>query len=1038
MMKATYILLPLIMSWFINSGSASAQVLETRIESILQNMTIEEKIKQLHGYNLMKTSDNTRLDIPGFYYSDGPHGVRDADAASYPADWDKLATSFPVSIAIASTWDTCLARRMAIVMSKEFRAKLHNHQLGPSLYLCNDPRNGRSAESYGEDPYLCALMGVATVKGIQSTGLIANIKSYICENAQATRFTDDITINRRMLMEHWGMPFRYAIQYANALSIMSAYVAVNGHKASHSSELNQEILRQYWGYPYYMVSDWGSAFETIPSITSGCDIAMGNWGYRDELPWLVQNGIISETLIDRAVRNVLRTKIISGLIDYYPCGSLANLNSFEVQQLNYEAALKSLILLKNDNNILPLNDKTASSVALIGPSANVAQLDGIGSSFVFPYYSVSPKQGIEAKLGAWRVNYSKGCDINSADTSGFADALTKAAISEYVIFVGGLDLTQEGEGLDRLNESVELPQIQQILINRLSQVNPNVIVVLKSGGICSVSESIHNIKGLLYAFYPGQEGGNAIADVLFGYYNPGGKLPVSMPCGDDQLPERNANFNDDWGGGYRWMDKQNLTPLFPFGYGLSYTSFNISNLEIQNSDISSGSPLHFSVDISNTGTMKGEEVLQAYISYNGALPDMPVKQLKSFQRVTVMPGQQKTISFSIKPEEFYVYDETINSYVIPEGSYSLYVGNSSASLNLNAVLNVSNITTLPDLEISDILSVPAFVQQGDTVFFTANVLNKGNASTDENTQVEISFFVNGEFVQGSEHFTGLIKPGGMAQISASSGYWIASVPGTYSVEAIVNPTLIISETNTDNNSTLKQLIVNPRNTEIAEKNLAWRKPVSASSTQSGYNTFDVNDGYLTSRWASELFLDNQWICIDLQDYYMIDEITIRWEEAYAKEYNVLLSNDYKNWDTVARIQFSNGEIDKIPIFSHGKYIKIDCISRGTPWGFSIYEIEATGLLATNMANNSLVAEYIRLYPNPAKDNIYIELFSEGTSSISLQDITGRILLRKDLNHSFAGKRIITLPLQSMNICSGLYLIVLSNSNGTVVQKVLIK
>jgi beta-glucosidase len=390
-------------------------------------------------------------------------------------------------------------------------------------------------------------------------------KHYNCNHRENGRETNNITISQKLLMEQAGLQFRTAVQEGGALSVMNAYNLVNGLKSAHNPSLLTTILRTSWGFPFYVVSDWGAIWNAENAIEAGTDICMGSDHYQNNLPSLVSSGAVTMPVLDAAVRRVLRTKALAGLLDYLPPGNPSDLNSTEHQQLCLEAGRKSIVLLKNEENILPLNPDSITTVAVIGPNAPVAPIDGSGSSYVTPVYSVTPLQGVTRILGSARVRYAKGCDINSADTTQFAAALSAASGADAVLFFGGLDPSQEGEGFDRVGGSIDLPGKQQDLINRLASVNPKIIVSLFSGGICGIQRAIANIKGLIYGFYPGQEVGNAVAEVIFGAYNPGGKLPVTFPFNTSQLPAWNDNLNDDYGGGYRWFEAQSITPQFAFG-----------------------------------------------------------------------------------------------------------------------------------------------------------------------------------------------------------------------------------------------------------------------------------------------------------------------------------------------------------------------------------------------------------------------------------------------------------------------------------------
>jgi beta-glucosidase len=665
---------------------------EDLINSLLSQMTVAEKIAQLHGSDWMDTADNARLGIPGFRMADGPHGVRDGPA-----------TSFPVGIAMAATWDPELLERVGIALGEEFRGKGRNQALGPCIDLTRDPRNGRSPESAGEEPYLAGKVGAALVRGIQSTHAIATVKHFAAKNHQTNRTTSNYVMDARTLRELYGMPFRMAVQRGGAWSVMSSYNWINGRPNSAHYELLTRMLRDEWGYQYYVVSDWDSIYlSATQTINAGCDLEMPHVPgiFSTELPDAISNGEVTTDTLNEAVRRVLRTKLVAGLLDNYPPGHPDDVCSQEHRNLALEVAHKSIVLLKNEGHILPLTRTTPFTIALIGPSADVARLDGTGSSVVAPCYTTTLKQAIENRaVPTVTLIYAKGCDVNSADASGFAAAIDAAQKADVVIFVGGLDDTQEGEGLDRVGGSVQLPGQQQALVNALAAVNPNLIVVLESGGIVALEQCFDSIKGLVYTFYPGQEGGNAIADVLFGNVNPGGKLPVTMPISDTQLPAwEDLNFTDDVvdGFGYRRFDSLRLAPQYAFGYGLSYTTFGYGNLSVTPTVASADTPICVSVDVTNTGSLSGDEVVQLYLSVDFAAPHtgvvvpMPVKQLRGFERITLAAGQTKTITFTLGPEELAFWSISDDSFRVEAGTYTVRGGGSSDHLPLAGTFRLTS------------------------------------------------------------------------------------------------------------------------------------------------------------------------------------------------------------------------------------------------------------------------------------------------------------------------------------------------------------
>lgn len=1024
----TFIFLPLILFVLVSvTYPASAQTLEDRTNSILSQMTVAEKIKQLHKEGGFNTADNTRLGIPGFIMADGPHGVRDG-----------AATSFPVTIGMASTWDVELAERVGLALGREFRGKGKHQALGPSMDLCRDPRNGRSAETGGEDPFLAGKITTAMIRGIQSTGAIATAKHFNANHRENGRETNNIIISQRLLMDQAGLQFRMAAQEGNALSIMNAYNLINGQKSAESPNLLTTILRTHWRYPFYVVSDWGAVWNTRNAITAGTDICMGSDHYQNDLPGLVQNGVVPMSVIDEAVRRVLRVKGLAGMLDYVPFGNPGDVNSVAHQQLCLEAGRKSLVLLKNDG-ILPLNSSTLNSIAIIGPSAAVLQIDGSGSAYVTPFYTITPLQGVQRIVGTGRVRYAKGCDINSVDTSGFAAALQAASGADAVLFVGGLDPSQEGEGFDRIGGTIELPGRQKELIRRIADVNPNVILTIFSGGICGVDEVLGNIRGLIYAFYPGQEGGAALADVLFGLYNPGGKLPVTMPTSTSQLPPWNDNLNDDYGGGYRWYDAQLLTPRYAFGFGLSYTTFSYSNFSISPSPSALGQPITARVDVRNSGSRTGDEVVQLYITKT--VGSLPMKELKAFKRVTLNPNETQTVTFTITPEELYSYQESTGRYEVAAGSYPVRVGGSSDNLPLGGVVQIQPAPQKPDLRVTRIWSVPAYPVPGDSVIFLASVKNEGTGPTPQGVAINARFSVNGLPVSYSDEIGEPVPAGGMALICANRGVagsnrWVAGQTGTFSIDCILDPENTIDETREDNNTASST----GRTYPPPPVNLALRKAVTVSSVQvPGLEGPNAVDGNMGTRWSSE-FTDPQTITVDLGSLYRLNEVVIFWEAAFARSYVLMLSTDGTQWTVAYDETSGDGGIDLISLSTTARYVRIVGLQRGTQWGYSIYEILVHGDEVTQAKDKAGVPYESRLYqnyPNPFNPSTTItyDVGQEGPVTVEVFTLLGEHLATLADSRHAAGT--YSVQWNATDIPSGVYLVRLKTVTFSGVNKVLL-
>jgi beta-glucosidase len=790
--------------------------LEQRLDMLLGKMSMQEKIEQLYYL----TDSNARLNIPQFTGSDGPHGI---------GNNAKGFSSFPVTIAMAATWDPALITKVGRAISLEQAARGKDRIAGPTLDMLIDPRIGRAPETIGEDPFLGGRISAAFVQGQNTTSVFGSVKHYNLNTYEINRRTNDYLSDERSLVEFWGAHWKRTIQYGGAISVMCAYNWVNGDKCAENKYMIKTLLRDHWGFNYYTMSDWGGFKETGKALNAELDFCEGNDLYIKELPVGIKSGLYDSSLVERATRNVLRTKIISGMTDGVPVISKAVIDSKEHRELVYESGLKGLVLLKNEKGILPLKKEQLTSVAVIGPNAGFLPLDGNSSSKVWPSYRITVAQAMKKVLGDDRVNFVKGCNINDQDKSQFSAAIEAAKKSQYVVFVGGLDSTVEGEGYfldkeadekgggsvtrpDRPSQTVLLPGMQNELINAIAKVNPNIILVVISGGTCSVTPVIKNVKGLLYAFYPGQEGGRAIADVLLGNYNPSGKLPATIPKDDSQIIPISADFRNmvTKGVGYRWFDSQHITPEFAFGAGISYTTFSYSNIKINKPTANLGELIEVAVDIKNTGKRMGEEVVQLYLSTGKIIPalTMPAKQLRGFQKISLNPGETKRITFQLTPEELYIYNEQTKMYQVPSGEFIVQVGGASDRLPLKAAFNLRPANGKADLLVTNIRTMPTFPKVGEPVFFMASLINKGTAATQKGDKHLIRFYVDGKEVAHYYSTAASIPAGGM-ELACAQGVngknWVAP-KGIFTIKAMID-VLDSNDLNKQNNVCEGQLIV---------------------------------------------------------------------------------------------------------------------------------------------------------------------------------------------------------------------------------------
>lgn len=790
--------------------------LEQHLDTLLSGMSMQEKIEQLYYL----TDGNKRLNIPQFTGSDGPHGI---------GNGAKGFSCFPVTIAMAATWDPELITRVGRAISMEQASRGRDRIAGPTLDLLIDPRIGRAAESIGEDPFLGGRISEAFVLGQNSTSVFGSVKHYNLNTYEINRRTNNYLSDERSLVEFWGYHWKRTIQVGGAFSVMCAYNWVNGDKCAENSFLIKDLLRDHWGFTYYTMCDWGGFSETGKALKAELDFCEGNDLYINELPIGVAEGIFDSTLVERATRNVLRTKLVSGMLDGVPEISKSVIDNREHRELVYESGLKSLVLLKNEGHILPLDREQVKNMAVIGPNAGHLPLDGSSSSQVLPSYRISVEKALTSMLGQSRVSYVKGCSVNDQNKSGFAKALEAAKNAEQVIFVAGLDSTVEGEGYffnkeadekgggsvtrpDRQSGTVLLPGVQNELINEIAKVNPNIILVVISGGPCSVTPVIENVKGLLYAFYPGQEGGRAIADVLFGKYNPSGKLPATIPKDDGQIIPISPDFRNmvSEGVGYRWFDSQKLEPEFAFGFGLSYTSFEYSNIEVNNSESKVGELIEISFDLQNIGKIKGEEVAQLYLSTGKILPDvpMPQKQLRGFEKLSLNPGEIRKIVFKLTPEDLYIYNEETSSYQVPTGEFFAQVGGSSDDLPLKTGFVLSQAEGKADLSVRNIRTMPAFPKPGDEVIFLVSLINNGTGEMKAGESHLIRFFVDEKEVARYQSSSIEIPVGGMELVCAEGleGINWKAARGNFIVEASIE-TARSRDLNPDNNACKGELTI---------------------------------------------------------------------------------------------------------------------------------------------------------------------------------------------------------------------------------------
>ncbi|MCM8816785.1 MAG: glycoside hydrolase family 3 C-terminal domain-containing protein [Candidatus Omnitrophica bacterium] len=601
----------------------------------------------------------------------------------------KGSTSFPQSIALASSWEPEMVEKVAQIIGKETRARGIHQALSPTINIARDARHGRVEETYGEDPYLTSLMAVAFIKGLQSQKVIATPKHFATDFASdGGRDSGPTFFSERILREIFFPAFKASIMEAKAQSLMAAYNSINGIPSSSNRWLLTEVLRKEWGFEGFVVSDYGSVWGLYAShrvagslaeagklaLEAGLDIEIPNSPCFSYLVQLVKEGKISQSVIDTAVERILKGKLWLGLFDNPfsdPEKAAKICDCDEHRKFALEAAMKCIVLLKN-NGILPLA-KDIGSIAVIGPNADAVRLGGYSG---FGIKVVTALEGINNKISKrTKLYFAEGCRVNDTSKSGFAKAISAASKADIAILVMGNSSETEGENRDRCN--LNLPGVQENLIKAVADTGTPVVVVLINGSAITMTNWINYVDAVIEAWYPGEEGGNAIANVIFGDYNPSGKLPITFPRYTGQLP---LYYNHlPCLRKYDYVEVRGFQPMFPFGYGLSYTNFEYKNLRVSPETISKKDSVKVSVEIENTGKYEGDEVVQLYLRDMVCSVIRPVKELKQFKKIHLKPGEKKAVEFSLTQQDLSFLDENLQPKIEP-GTFEVMVGPDSANI----------------------------------------------------------------------------------------------------------------------------------------------------------------------------------------------------------------------------------------------------------------------------------------------------------------------------------------------------------------------
>ena len=697
--------------------------MEQRIDDALARMTLDEKIAVIHAQSKFSSPGVKRLGFPDLWTDDGPHGVRPDvlwDEWVQAGQTNDSCVAFPALSCLAATWNPALSQLYGESLGEEALYRGKNVMLGPGVNINRTPFNGRNFEYMGEDPWLASCMVVPYIQGLQSKGVAACVKHYALNNDEEYRHQVNVIVSDRALHEIYLPAFKAAVQEGGAWAIMGSYNLYQNQHNCHNAILLNKILKQDWGFDGVVLSDWGGCHNTEEAIMNGLDLEFGSWtdglmmgatnaydNYYMALPYkrLIQEGKYSTKELDEKVRRVLRLFYRTTMNRHRPFGFLCS-------ESHYQAALKiaqeGIVLLKNDRQVLPL--KKAKRILVVGENAIKMMTVGGGSSSLKVQKEILPLDGIKARFAEAEVDFARGYvgdtvqsyngvtvgrslyDLRSAEEL-TAEAVAKAKNADVVIFIGGLNKSnyQDCEGHDR--QTYGLPYGQDQLVEALVKANPNLVYVNISGNAVAMPWA-KKVPAIVQGWFIGSEAGEALASVLAGDVNPSGKLPFTWyarleDCGAHATGSYPGTWRDghqiideaykeDIFVGYRWTDKQHIKPLFPFGYGLSYTTFKVSNLRADKKEMTADDQLTITADVKNVGLSAGAEVMQLYIGDTKSSQPRPVKELKGFKKVYLEPGETQQVSFTIDRSALSFYDEKTGDWTAEPGEFVAMVNNSSA------------------------------------------------------------------------------------------------------------------------------------------------------------------------------------------------------------------------------------------------------------------------------------------------------------------------------------------------------------------------
>ncbi|MFW9994911.1 MAG: beta-glucosidase [Candidatus Odinarchaeota archaeon] len=675
---------------------------QERIDNILKKLTLDEKFHLLSGNRFFSTRQVKRLKIKPFKMTDGPFGVAMHSSVL------RKNTRFPGGICLAATWNRDLSEKFGVAVGEETRACGRHSLLGPGININRTPLNGRTFEYFSEDPFLNTEMAIPFVQGVQSQRVAACIKHYVANNQETNRSTVSAEIDERTLHEIYLKSFKGVIENSDPWMVMTSYNKVNGKYLFENKELLKDILNE-WHFSGFVVSDWLSLARSTPPVSPedcikaglSLEMPMANKYVPEVLMQAYKDGTITDDDLNYNLERLLRVMFLVGLFDDKATLPKGKRNTPEHQELARKMAEDGMVLLKNENNLLPLDETEITKIAVIGPNRDkkFGKLLYGGSSAVKPPYEITPLKGLREKC------------------KGKVNIINDPVKADIVLLFAGLNHDSEGKLVRGDNDKIyhgndtevtdraklDLPDEQIDLINRTAKANPNTVVVLLNGSPLAMDSWLKNVPAVLEAWYPGMEGGRAIANVLFGDVNPSGKLPLTFPKSLSDSPahksgksfpgeDRKVYYSEGIFVGYRYFDNNNVEPLFPFGHGLSYTTFALENLRLDKEMLmSSDDSLKINLDVINTGSRFGAEVVQVYVQDLECSVERPPKELVGFEKVYLHPGERKTAEIELKAKDLAFYDVTTRSWQVEPGKFKLLIGTSSRDIHLQKEIVLTEV-----------------------------------------------------------------------------------------------------------------------------------------------------------------------------------------------------------------------------------------------------------------------------------------------------------------------------------------------------------